>query len=46
MICSKLRKRLSTTRPLTSLIGSAAGTFATTEEADHFIRQERDSWDY
>jgi hypothetical protein len=32
--------------PLTSLIGSAPGTFATPEEADQFIRQERDAWDY
>jgi hypothetical protein len=28
--------------PLTSLIGS----FTTPEEADQFIRQERDAWDY
>ena len=28
--------------PLTSLIGSAPGSFATPEEADRFIRQERD----
>lgn len=32
--------------PLTSLIGSAPGSFATPEEADRFIRQERDAWDY
>ena len=32
--------------PLTSLIGSAPGSFATPEEADQFIRQERDAWDY
>ena len=30
---------------LTSLIGTAKGTFATPEEADRFIRQERDSWE-
>jgi len=32
-------------RSLTSLIGSAPGSFATPEEADQFIRQERDAWD-
>lgn len=32
--------------PLTSLIGSAPGSFATPEEADQFLRQERDAWDY
>lgn len=32
--------------PLTSLIGLAPGSFATPEEADLFIRQERDAWDY
>ena len=32
--------------PLTSLIGSAPGSFASPEEADRFIRQERDAWDY
>lgn len=31
--------------PLTSLIGTAPGSFATPEEADQFIRQERDEWD-
>jgi hypothetical protein len=31
--------------PLTDLIGSAPGSFATPEEADQFIRQERDAWD-
>ena len=30
---------------LTSLIGQAQGTYKTPEEADRFIRQERDSWD-
>lgn len=34
-----------TARSLTSLIGSAPGSFATPEEADQFIRQERDTWD-
>jgi len=29
---------------LTSLIGTAAGGFATPHEADVFIRQERDTW--
>lgn len=32
--------------PLTSLIGSAPGSFATAEEADRFIREERNAWDY
>lgn len=32
-------------RPLTSIIGTAKGSFATPEEADQFIRQERDAWD-
>ena len=32
--------------PLTSLIGSVPGSFATPEEAKRFIRQERDAWDY
>lgn len=31
--------------PLTSLVGSAPGSFATPEEADRFIREERDAWD-
>ena len=30
---------------LTSLIGQAQGIYKTPEEADRFIRQERDSWD-
>ncbi|MGB3293156.1 MAG: hypothetical protein WBB01_09240 [Phormidesmis sp.] len=30
-------------KPLTSLIGSAPGSFTTPEEADQFIRQERDT---
>lgn len=33
-------------RSLTSFIGAAPGSFATPEEADQFIRQERDEWDY
>ena len=38
--------RISTNdTPLTSLIGSAPGSFATSEKADQFIRQERDTWD-
>jgi ADP-heptose:LPS heptosyltransferase len=32
--------------PLTNLIGSAPSSFTTPEEADQFIRQERDAWDY
>jgi hypothetical protein len=32
--------------PLTDLIGSAPGSFATPEEADQFIREQRDEWDY
>lgn len=32
-------------QPLTSFIGAARGSFATSEEADQFIRQERDSWE-
>lgn len=32
--------------PLTSLIGSASGSFNSPEEADLFIRKERDAWDY
>ncbi|PZO60794.1 MAG: hypothetical protein DCF15_01395 [Phormidesmis priestleyi] len=31
--------------PLTSLIGSAPGSFATPAAADRFIREERDAWD-
>jgi hypothetical protein len=30
---------------LSNLIGQAKGTFATPEEVDRFIRQERDTWD-
>ncbi|MEH2389239.1 MAG: hypothetical protein V7K14_26425 [Nostoc sp.] len=32
-------------KPLTSFIGSARGSFATTEEVDKFTRQERDAWE-
>lgn len=35
----------SSSEPLTSIIGTAQGSFATSEEADQFIRQERDAWD-
>lgn len=28
-----------------SMLGSGSGTFATAEEADRFIRRERDGWD-
>ncbi|MEX0270450.1 hypothetical protein AB3R30_15000 [Leptolyngbyaceae cyanobacterium UHCC 1019] len=31
--------------PLTSFIGAAKGSFATPEEVDQFIRQERDAWE-
>jgi hypothetical protein len=31
---------------LTDLIGTAKGSFKTPEEADQFIRQERDSWEF
>jgi len=31
---------------LTSLIGTARGSFTTPEEADEFIRRERDNWSY
>lgn len=34
-----------TERSLTSLIGSAPGSFATSQEADQFIREQRDEWD-
>jgi hypothetical protein len=30
--------------PMTSMIGTGQGGFATPEEADAFIRQERDAW--
>ena len=33
------------TRPLTSIIGTGKGSFATPEEVDRFIREERDVWD-
>ncbi len=32
--------------PLTHFIGAAPGSFATPEEADQYIRQERDTWVY
>jgi hypothetical protein len=35
-----------TARSLTILIGLAPGSFATPEEADQFIREQRDAWDY
>ncbi|QQE67489.1 hypothetical protein GFS31_42020 (plasmid) [Leptolyngbya sp. BL0902] len=35
-----------TAQSLTSLIGEAPGSFATPEEADQFIREQRDEWDY
>lgn len=33
-------------KPLISFIGSAKGSFATPEEVDKFIRQERDAWEF
>ncbi|MDF5729828.1 MAG: hypothetical protein PUP92_17910 [Rhizonema sp. PD38] len=33
-------------RSLSSFIGSAKGSFATPEEVDRFIRQERDQWEF
>jgi len=35
----------SASEPLASIIGTAKGSFATPEEADQFIRQERNAWD-
>lgn len=32
-------------KSLTSFIGTAKGSFVTSEEVDQFIRQERDSWE-
>ncbi len=32
-------------RSLTSFIGSAKGSFATPEDVDKFISQERDAWE-
>lgn len=32
-------------KSLTSFIGAAKGSFATPEEVDQFIRQERDLWE-
>jgi hypothetical protein len=31
--------------PLSSLIGSCRGMFSTPDEADDFLRRERDAWD-
>ena len=31
-------------RSMTSMIGTGKGSFATPEEADAFIREERDAW--
>jgi len=33
-------------KALTSFIGSAKGSFATPEEVDKFICQERDAWEF
>ncbi len=33
-------------RGLSSFIGAAQGNFASPEEVDRFIRQERGSWDF
>jgi hypothetical protein len=35
----------SSSEPLVSIIGTGKGSFATPEEADRFIREERDAWD-
>ncbi|MCG9890258.1 MAG: hypothetical protein MH252_04210 [Thermosynechococcaceae cyanobacterium MS004] len=35
----------SSSEPLVSIIGTGKGSFATPEEADRFIREERDTWD-
>lgn len=32
-------------KSLTSFIGTAKGSFVTSEEVDQFIRQERDLWE-
>jgi hypothetical protein len=32
-------------RSLVSFIGAAKGSFATPQEVDQFIRQERDAWE-
>ena len=32
-------------RPLRSIIGTGKGCFATPEEADAFLRKERDAWE-
>jgi HEPN domain-containing protein len=40
-----LKSKTPATHSLTSLIGQAQGTFTNPEEADRFIRQERDTWD-
>ena len=42
------QKQLSTEKPVTNyaaFFGAGKGVFATPEEADRFIRQERDRWD-
>ena len=31
-------------QPLTSIIGTGQGSFATPEQADEFIRMERETW--
>ncbi|MBD2683177.1 MULTISPECIES: hypothetical protein [Nostoc] len=33
-------------KPLASFIGCAKGSFATPEDVDKFIRQERDAWEF
>jgi hypothetical protein len=41
------QSQMSTTAPVpryVEMFGSGKGSFATQEEADRFIRQERDSW--
>lgn len=39
-----LQARQQRRRPLAELIGLAKGAFSTPEDANRFIRQERDAW--
>jgi hypothetical protein len=41
----QLSDTTDSTHSLTSLLGQAQGTFASPDAVDHFIRQERDTWD-
>jgi hypothetical protein len=42
---SKALSTVDSKDSLTSLVGQSQDTFANSEEADRFIRQERDTWD-